>query len=68
MKKLVLVLAVAFSASLFSCNNADKNVAATNDSDTVAIKEATDTTLVAAVDSAAADSAAETPAATDSVK
>ena len=45
MKKLVLLLAVVFSVSLFSCGNAEK-------------AEAVDTAAVEAVDSAAADTAA----------
>lgn len=58
MKKLVLLLAVAFSASLFSCGNGDKT--GNNDSDSVA---ATDTVAAlveetVTVDSAAVDSAA----------
>lgn len=50
MKKLVLLLAVVFSVSLFSCGNAEKAEAV----DTAAV----DTTAVEAVDSAAADTAA----------
>jgi len=52
MKKLVLLLAVVFSVSLFSCGNADKNAAAADST--------ADTTQVdsAATDSAATDSAA----------
>ena len=50
MKKLVLLLAVVFSASLFSCGNAEKAEA----TDSVAA----DTAAVEAVDSAAADTAA----------
>lgn len=50
MKKLVLLLAVVFSVSLFSCGNADKNTAATD--------SAADTTAVVDSDSAATDSAA----------
>ncbi len=56
MKKLVLLLAVVFSASLFSCGNAEK--AETTDSvdaDTTAVEVAADTT------------AADTAAATDTV-
>lgn len=59
MKKLVLMLAVVFSASLFSCGNSDKAAAATDSvaTDTVvaAVVEETvdttagDTTVVAAV-------------------
>jgi hypothetical protein len=63
MKKLVLLLAVVFSVSLFSCGNANKEAAAA-DSDSVA----PDTTVVADSDSAAApvDSAKAAPA--DSAK
>ncbi len=46
MKKLVLLLAVVFSVSLFSCGNADKNAAATD--------SAVDTTVVADSDSVVA--------------
>ena len=49
MKKLVLLLAVVFSVSLFSCGNADKNAATDS---------AADTTAVVDSDSAATDSAA----------
>ena len=58
MKKLVLLLAVVFSVSLFSCGNAEK-------------AEAVDTTAVEAVDSAAADTAAAdtvAPAAAEEAK
>ena len=55
MKKLVLLLAVVFSVSLFSCGNAEKAETA----DTTA----TDSAVVENVDSAATDSAAvEAPA------
>ncbi len=47
MKKLVLVLAVAFSASLFSCGNKAENAAETTD--TVAT-EITDVAAAAEVD------------------
>ena len=49
MKKLVLLLAVVFSVSLFSCGNAEKAEAV----DTAAV----DTAAVEAVDSAAAEEA-----------
>ncbi len=56
MKKLVLVAAVAFSASLFSCGSSDKAAEAT---DTVAAVEETVVEEVAVVDSVApADSVA----------
>ncbi len=51
MKKLVLLLAVVFSASLFSCNNSAKEAEATDSiaADTVEVAVVEDT--VAAVDS-----------------
>lgn len=50
MKKLVLLLAVVFSASLFSCNNSKEEAAVdTLAADTVEVAVATDT--VVAVDS-----------------
>jgi lipoprotein len=56
MKKLVLLLAVVFSVSLFSCGNGEKKAEAT---DSVAAAEevvaAEVDTVVAPVDSAAAD-------------
>ncbi len=57
MKKLVLLLAVVFSASLFSCGNAEKAEAA---ADTVALEDTTvapepDTTNCCGVDSCACD-------------
>lgn len=56
MKKLVLLLAVVFSVSLFSCGNADKAAEAT---DSVAADSAAVVEEVAApADSVAADSAA----------
>jgi hypothetical protein len=59
MKKLVLLLAVAFSVSLFSCGNAEK---AEEAADTVAVEEAVveeEAPVVEEVaDSAAVDSAA----------
>ncbi len=64
MKKLVLLLAVVFSVSLFSCGGAATEAAATDsvaDSAAVVDSAAQDT---AAVDSAAADTAAKA----DSVK
>lgn len=57
MKKLVLLLAVVFSVSLFSCGNAEKAETA----DTTA----TDSAVVENVDSAATDSAADTVAAAE---
>ena len=62
MKKLVLLLAVVFSVSLFSCGGANTEAAATDSVDSVAA----DTTVV--VDSAAADTAAVDTAAADSAK
>ena len=53
MKKLVLLLAVVFSASLFSCGNAEKAEA----TDSVAADTAA-TEVVEAIDSAANDTAA----------
>lgn len=51
MKKLVLLLAVVFSASLFSCNNSKEEAVAVDTlaADTVEVAVATDT--VVAVDS-----------------
>ncbi|MCM1521185.1 MAG: hypothetical protein NC039_00865 [Muribaculaceae bacterium] len=60
MKKLVLVAAVAFSASLFSCGSADK--AADNAADSAVVVEETVVEEVAVVDSAAADSTVAAPA------
>ncbi len=54
MKKLVLMLAVLFSASLFSCGSSDKAAEAT---DSVVAEEAVVVEEVVAVDSVAADSA-----------
>lgn len=55
MKKLVLMLAVVFSASLFSCNNSKEEAAATDTlaADTIEVAAEVDTLVVA--DSAAAD-------------
>ncbi len=56
MKKLVLLLAVVFSVSLFSCGNGEKKAEATDS--VVAVEEvvaAEVDTVVAPVDSAAAD-------------
>lgn len=55
MKKLVLLLAVVFSVSLFSCGNGEKKAEATDSvaADTV-VAEVVDSTVVAPVDSAAA--------------
>ena len=55
MKKLVLLLAVVFSVSFFSCNNAEQAQATTDTVDS--------TEVVAAVDTTAADTAAAAPAA-----
>lgn len=52
MKKLVLVVAVAFSASLFSCGSSNKAEEATEPVEEVAVEE------VVAVDTTAADSVA----------
>ena len=52
MKKLVLLLAVVFSASLFSCGNKAENAAAT---DTVATEDVAVVDTVAAADTVAAD-------------
>lgn len=56
MKKLVLVLAVAFSASLFSCGNKAENAAEATD--TVAAEAAVVEETIAVVDSAANDTVA----------
>ena len=55
MKKLVLLLAVVFSVSFFSCNNAEQAQATTDTVDS--------TEVVATVDTTAADTAAAAPAA-----
>ena len=59
MKKLVLLLAVVFSASLFSCGNKAAEATATDTVDTAAV-ETVDTaavdTAAAATDTVAADS------------
>ncbi len=60
MKKLVLLLAVVFSVSLFSCGNAEKAAA----TDSVAVVD----TLAAPADSACADSVCCDSVACDSVK
>lgn len=65
MKKLVFLLAVAFSVSMFSCGGSEKAAEATDTVDTtaVAVEEVQETV---AVDSVAADTVApavETPAA-----
>ena len=63
MKKLVLLLAVVFSASLFSCGNAEKAEA----TDSVAADTAaTEVVEAAAADTAAADTVA--PAAAEEAK
>lgn len=56
MKKLVLVLAVAFSASLFSCNNASDKAAEAADSANVVEEVAVEE--VAVIDTAAVDTVA----------
>ena len=63
MKKLVLLLAVVFSVSLFSCGNAEKAEA----TDSVAADTAA-TEVVEAIDSAATDSAAADTVAAAEVK
>ncbi|MCH4155488.1 MAG: entericidin [Muribaculaceae bacterium] len=61
MKKLVLLLAVVFSVSLFSCGNANKDAkAADSTADTTAVVDS------AATDSAKVDSTAATAAPADS--
>ncbi len=55
MKKLVLLLAVVFSTSLFSCGSSDKAAEA---ADTAAVVEEVVAVEEVAVDSAAADSVA----------
>ena len=58
MKKLVLLLAVAFSVSLFSCGNAKTEAGAADTTDTtVADTTVADTVAAPAADTAAADSA-----------
>ena len=63
MKKLVLLLAVVFSASLFYCGNAEKAAA----TDSVAA-DTTATEVVEAIDSAANDTAAATDTVAAEVK
>lgn len=60
MKKLVLMLAVVFSASLFSCNNSKEEAAATDTvaTDTIEVAAKVDTLVVA--DSAATDTVVTT--------
>ena len=64
MKKLVLLLAVVFSVSLFSCSNAEQNTEATDTAAVAPVEEvapvATDTTVQ---DSTAAPAPAEGEAA-----
>ena len=70
MKKLVLLLAVVFSVSLFSCGNVEHAAEAVDSAATEAV-EAVDSTAAAAADTvkAAADTAAaKVEAAVDSVK
>ena len=62
MKKLVLLLAVVFSVSLFSCGNAEKAEA----TDSVAAATAVEAVDSAAADTAAADTVA--PAAAEEAK
>ncbi|MDE6323030.1 MAG: hypothetical protein K2L85_02785 [Paramuribaculum sp.] len=64
MKKLVLLFAVVFGASLLSCNDAKK---AETTADTTAT-ETVDTTATETVDTTAADSAAADTAAVDTTK
>ena len=56
MKKLVLMLAVVFSASLFSCGNSDKKAEAT---DSAAVDTAIVVEETVAVDTNAASAAAK---------
>lgn len=60
MKKLVLMLAVVFSASLFSCNNSKEEATATDTvaTDTIEVAAEVDTLVVA--DSAATDTVVAT--------
>lgn len=59
MKKLVLMLAVVFSASLFSCNNSKEEAATdTVATDTIEVAAEVDTLVVA--DSAATDTVVAT--------
>ncbi len=60
MKKLVLMLAVVFSASLFSCNNSKEEAVATDTvaTDTIEVAAEVDTLVVA--DSAATDTVVAT--------
>lgn len=56
MKKLVLLLAVAFSVSMFSCGGADKKAEAdTTATDTVVVAAVEEVDTVVAGDSAAVD-------------
>ena len=55
MKKLVLLLAVVFSVSLFSCGGSDKAAEAV---DTVAVEEVVEVVDTTVVDSLATDTAA----------
>ena len=58
MKKLVLLLAVAFSVSLFSCGGAKTEAGAADTTDTtVADTTVADTVAAPAADTAAADTA-----------
>lgn len=54
MKKLVLLLAVVFSASLFSCGSSDKAAEAADSA--VVVEEAVEVVEVTPADSAACDS------------
>ncbi len=60
MKKLVLLLAVVFSASLFSCGNSNQEAAATDSvaADTVVAVDTIAADSVVAADSVATDSVA----------
>lgn len=55
MKKLVLVLAVVFSTSLFSCSNSEKAAEA---ADATPVEEVVEETVVETVDSVAPDTVA----------
>lgn len=63
MKKLVLLLAVAFSVSMFSCGGNDKKAEADTTATDTAIVAVEDVAVVEVADSAAADTAAADTAA-----
>lgn len=66
MKKLILLLAVAFSVSMFSCGDGEATAV---DSDSIkAAQEATEQAAPAADEAAPADSATQTEAPADSVQ